>query len=120
MYKKLNLGSGDKKIEGFLNLDKFDTFKPDIVHDLENFPYPFLENEVDEIKLIHVLEHIGKDPDIYIKILKELYRICINEALIHIIVPHPEDLLLLFSFGHLRAIWQYLLHAWSSILCNAK
>ena len=36
--KKLNLGSGDKRMSGFLNLDKFDTFKPDIVHDLEIFP----------------------------------------------------------------------------------
>ena len=104
MYKKLNLGSGDKKIEGFLNLDKFDTFKPDIVHDLENFPYPFSDNEVDEIKLIHVLEHIGKDPDIYIKILKELYRICINEALIHIIVPHPRHDDFLSDPTHVRPI----------------
>ena len=104
MYKKLNLGSGDKKIEGFLNLDKFETFEPDIVHDLENFPYPFLDNEVDEIKLIHVLEHIGKDPDTYINILKELYRICINEALIHIIVPHPRHDDFLSDPTHVRPI----------------
>ena len=31
----LNLGSGSKRIEGFVNLDKFDTFNPDIFHDLE-------------------------------------------------------------------------------------
>ena len=48
--EKLNLGSGDKKIDGFLNVDKFDTFKPDIVHDLETFPYPFNDNEIDEIR----------------------------------------------------------------------
>ena len=32
---KINLGSGNKKYEGFLNLDKFDYFQPDIVYDLE-------------------------------------------------------------------------------------
>ena len=32
---KINLGSGNKKYEGFLNLDKFEYFKPDILHDLE-------------------------------------------------------------------------------------
>ena len=73
--KKLNLGSGDKRIPGFLNVDKFDTFEPDIVHDLEIFPYPFLDNEIDEIKLIHVLEHIGQTPDLFIKIIKELLRL---------------------------------------------
>ena len=83
--KKLNLGSGDKKIDGFLNVDKFDTFKPDIVHDLETFPYPFNDNEIDEIKLIHVLEHIGQSPDIFIEIIKQLYRICCDQAIIHIL-----------------------------------
>jgi len=104
MYKKLNLGSGDKRINGFLNIDKFRTFNPDIVHDLEEFPYPFNENEIDEIKLIHVLEHIGKDPDTYINIIKELYRICINGALIHIIVPHPRHDDFLSDPTHVRPI----------------
>ena len=88
--KKLNLGSGDKRIPGFLNVDKFDTFVPDIVHDLEVFPYPFLDSEIDEIKLIHVLEHIGQAPDVFIKIMQELYRICCNHANIYISVPHPR------------------------------
>ena len=59
----LNLGSGNKKIKNYINLDKFDTFKPDIVHDLENFPYPFEDNSVANIALSHVLEHIGQNPD---------------------------------------------------------
>mgnify|MGYP001303682813 FL=1 len=70
--KKLNLGSGDKRILDFLNVDKFNTFEPDVLHDLEIFPYPFLENEIEEIKLIHVLENIGQTPDIFINIMKEL------------------------------------------------
>ena len=32
----LNLGSGAKKIDGYINLDKYNTFKPDIVHVLMN------------------------------------------------------------------------------------
>lgn len=104
MLKKLNLGSGDKRIEGYLNLDKFDTFSPDFVHDLEKFPYPFDDNEVDEIKMFHVLEHIGSDPDTYINIIKELYRICINDALIHIRVPHPRNDDFLADPTHVRPI----------------
>ncbi len=102
--KKLNLGSGDKRIPGFLNVDKFDTFKPDIVHDLEKFPYPFLDNEIDEIKLIHVLEHIGQTPDIFINIMKELYRISCDQANIHISVPHPRHDDFLADPTHVRPI----------------
>ena len=86
----LNLGSGAKKIDGYINLDKFNTFKPDIVHDLEKFPYPFNDNSIDKIIMSHVLEHLGQNPDIFNNIMKELYRICKNGSVIDIIIPHPR------------------------------
>ena len=87
---KLNLGCGSKTLEGYINVDKFDYYKPDIVHDLEITPYPFEENSIDEIILNHVLEHIGQDPNIFNNIIKELYRICKNKSVIYIKVPHPR------------------------------
>ena len=87
---KLNLGCGSKILEGYTNVDKFDYYKPDIVHDLEITPYPFEDNSIDEIILNHVLEHIGQDPNIFNNIIKELYRICKNKTVIHIRVPHPR------------------------------
>ena len=87
---KLNLGCGSKIYEGYVNVDKFDLYNIDIQHDLEKFPYPFDDNSVDEIILSHVLEHIGQEPDTFIRILKEFYRICKNQALIKIAVPHPR------------------------------
>ena len=66
---KLNLGCGSKILEGYTNVDKFDYYKPDIVHDLEVTPYPFKENSVDEILMSHVLEHIGQDPNIFNNII---------------------------------------------------
>ena len=86
---KLNLGCGNKIKDGYINVDKFDLYNVDLKHDLEKFPYPFEDNSVEEILLSHVLEHIGQEPDIFIKILKEFYRVCKNESIIHIYVPHP-------------------------------
>ena len=37
--------------------------KPDVVCDLEKFPYPFKDNIADEIHLYEVLEHLGQQGD---------------------------------------------------------
>ena len=87
---KLNLGSGSKILKGYVNVDKFQYYNPDVVHDLEKFRYPFKDNSVDEILLSHVLEHIGQNPDVFNNIIKELYRICKNNSIIDIRVPHPR------------------------------
>ena len=48
--------------------------------------------EKEEIKLIHVLEHLGQDINIYFGIFKEIYRISKNGAKIFITVPdHKHD-----------------------------
>tara|TARA_B100000282_G_C31612751_1_gene435532 strand:- start:242 stop:808 length:567 start_codon:yes stop_codon:yes gene_type:complete len=101
---KLNLGCGSKILSGFVNVDKFDVYKPDIVHDLEKFPYPFEDNSVKEIQLSHVLEHIGQNPDIFNLIIKEFYRICSNGAILDIRVPHPRHDDFLADPTHVRPI----------------
>tara|TARA_Y100000590_G_C15634374_1_gene982391 strand:+ start:53 stop:613 length:561 start_codon:yes stop_codon:yes gene_type:complete len=101
---KLNLGCGSKILKDFVNLDKFEYYKPDIVHDLEKFPYPFEDNSVDEILLSHVLEHIGQDPETFNLIIKELYRICKNSSLIDIRVPHPRHDDFISDPTHVRPI----------------
>ena len=80
----LNLGSGSKRVKNYINVDKYEIFKPDIVHDLEKFPYPFDDNSVDNIILSHILEHIGQNPNVFNLIMKELYRICKNLSLLDI------------------------------------
>ena len=101
---KLNLGCGNKLLDGFVNVDKFDYYNCDVVHDLELFPYPFENDSVNHILLSHVLEHIGQDPEIFNNILLEFYRICKNDALIDIFVPHPRHDDFISDPTHVRPI----------------
>jgi hypothetical protein len=99
---KLNLGCGLKKLDGFVNVDKHG--EPDLRHDLEVFPWPWADSSVDQVRLIHVLEHLGRDPDVFIGVMKELYRVCRGGAEVHIVVPHPRHDNFLADPTHVRPI----------------
>jgi predicted SAM-dependent methyltransferase len=99
---KLNLGCGQNLIPGYINVDKYGD--PDVLHDLETFPWPWEDNSVDEIRLTHVLEHLGETTATYFKIIQELYRISKPNGLIFIVVPHPRHDDFLGDPTHIRPI----------------
>lgn len=99
---KLNLGCGSKKLEGYVNVDKFG--EPDVRHDLESFPWPWPDDSVEEVLLVHVLEHLGHATDVFIGIMKELYRVCRGGALVKIIVPHPRHDSFISDPTHVRVV----------------
>jgi hypothetical protein len=101
---KLNLGCGNKTIEGFVNVDKYPTSTTDVVFDLETVPWPWESNCVDEARFIHSLEHMGRDTDTYLNIVKEIYRICKNGAVVVVHVPHPRHDNYLGDPTHVRPI----------------
>lgn len=80
---KLNLGCGNDHKRGYLNCDISSEVNPDKIVDLTK-KLPFKDNSVEEILLHHVLEHFHEP----LKILKELYRISKNKAVIRIRVPY--------------------------------
>ena len=81
---KLYFGCGKHSVQGYLGVDRVKTPQVDIVHDMENFPYPFEDKSVDEIMLFNILEHL---PDT-ISVMEELWRICRDGARLHISVPY--------------------------------
>lgn len=117
---RLNLGCGSRQFPDHVNVDKYDTFKPDQVADLEQFPWPWEDDSVSEVKLIHTLEHLGGTTANYFGIIKELYRVCRDGAEIMIVVPHPRHDHFLNDPTHLRSITegglalfnQHLNHLW--------
>jgi len=87
---KLNLGCGSRKRDGYVNVDMYASCQPDVVLNLEQTPWPWPDDSVDAVELIHVLEHLGQQPSVYLGIMKELWRVCCDGATIHIKVPHPR------------------------------
>jgi len=84
MSTKLNLGCGEFKKEGYVNIDYYSVSEPDIKHDLNVFPYPFEDNTFTLIEADHLLEHL-ENP---FQVMKELQRIAKDGCLIKIKVPH--------------------------------
>ena len=82
---KINIGAGNTKFDGFLNCDNSNVFPQDYIFDLEKDKFPFEDNSVTHVIAHHILEHLG---DGYFHCLKELYRVCKNNAIIYVIVPH--------------------------------
>jgi hypothetical protein len=113
---KLNLGCGNRKMKGFVNVDRVAACQPDRVVDLEQTPWLWADDSVDEIKLIHVLEHLGQRTEVFLSIIKEMYRVCRNRARIEIIVPHPRHDNFLGDPTHVRPVTGQMLSLFSQRL----
>jgi ubiquinone/menaquinone biosynthesis C-methylase UbiE len=80
----LHVGCGPAKIPGSIGIDINPESAADVIHDLQDFPYPFRDNSFDLILCDHVLEHLSHLPPV----LEELHRICAPAGRIEIRVPH--------------------------------
>lgn len=113
---KLNLGCGYRKFDGYLNVDKYPDSQPDFVMDIEELPWPFLDNSVTHVALSHVLEHVGQDPKLFLRLIQELWRVCAAGAEIDIKVPHPRHDDFLGDPTHVRPIIPATLMAFDQAL----
>lgn len=84
---RLNLGSGANPRPGWLNVDVAGAASPDLVFDITQPNWPLPDNSACEVELSHVLEHTGVG---FETVIKELYRVCNDGAMVRIKVPHPR------------------------------
>lgn len=97
--KIVNLGCGTTKLPNSIGVDvvPIDGYV-DVVHDLDVLPYPFKDNEIDEIHMYHVLEHLH-DP---LKKMEELHRIMKPGGIAYIRVPHFSSMGGFTDITHVR------------------
>lgn len=82
----LDIGAGRSKRPGFVRLDKSNKFNPDIIHDLEVFPYPLEDESCLTIVASHIIEHIK--PWLFIDLMDEIWRIAKPNAQLAISMPY--------------------------------
>lgn len=80
---KINIGCGNKSLDGFVGIDLFPCDAVDIISDISKY-IPIRESTIDEVYASHVIEHIF---DIVL-LMKEIHRVCKSNAIVTIITPH--------------------------------
>jgi SAM-dependent methyltransferase len=115
--KQLLIGCGTNKArlmrleegqdwEDLTTLDIDPGVKPDVVHDLNVFPYPFDADEFDEIHAYEVLEHCGRQGDYkyFFDQFNELWRILKPGGLLFASCPMWDSPWAWSDPGHTRVI----------------
>lgn len=116
-YKELLLGCGKDhrklmtindrpKWKDLTTLDFNESVKPDVVHDLCVLPYPFKDDEFDEIHAYEVLEHTGAQGDFrfFFSQWEEFHRILKPGGLFYATVPSWDKVGAFGDPGHTRVI----------------
>jgi SAM-dependent methyltransferase len=83
----LDVGCGWNKTPGAIGMDSNPRTHADVIHDLGDLPYPFADDEFDEVVCRHVAEHV---PDV-MAFVTELYRITKSGGRIRITTPHYSN-----------------------------
>jgi SAM-dependent methyltransferase len=82
--KTLHLGCGGKKVSGAFGVDFDPKSEADIIHDLNEFPWPLESDSFDHVICEHVLEHLTD----LVHTMSEVYRVCRQGAIVEIVSPH--------------------------------
>lgn len=84
---KINLGCGDKRVAGFLGVDRYRSAAAELLCDIER-SLPLRDCSVDELHLDNLIEHV-LDVSAFVR---ELVRVAKDGARITIITPHFSSL----------------------------
>lgn len=80
----LDIGCGSGKVAGAVGVDCIALPGVDVVHDLNQRPWPFPDNSFDHVVCKHSLNHLND----LVRTMEEIHRIAKPGAIIEILAPH--------------------------------
>lgn len=83
----LEIGAGQAKKIGVVTIDINPVVQPDILHDLDTFPWPVQDSSFDAVIMFSVIEHLNYP----LKAIEECYRILRPRGKIYLLTPHFSD-----------------------------
>lgn len=103
--KRLHV-TGGPAWRNLVTLDYNKDHKPDVVHDLLKFPYPFADNTFSEVHAYEVLEHTGTQGDyrFFFRQFSELWRILRPGGLLLMTCPAPDSVWVWGDPSHTRVV----------------
>lgn len=110
---KLHLGCGFDYRKGWVNVDRLRHVKVDVLHDLDEYPYPFAGNTFSVVYSDGLVEHL----DDLIMHFEEIWRICKKNAKIEFKVPFALSQNNFADFTHMHS---FTLNSMSRICDNVE
>ena len=106
---KLDLGSGGRKIAGYLSVDNDPATLPHVLHNIEE-RFPFDNSTVDEVRAHHILEHIRTEKKTFV--MYEIWRVLKPGGPVSIeipLFPYPQSVMdpTHISFWVRESFWYY-------------
>lgn len=83
---RLNVGCGMDNPAGWVGMDRRVVPGVDIVHDIEDLPWPLRDNSCMTVLMSHVMEHL--DPRKMIDIFDEIWRVLVPGGQLMVAVPY--------------------------------
>jgi Methylase involved in ubiquinone/menaquinone biosynthesis len=83
----LDVGCGVNKYPGSIGIDVNPRTRADVLCDLNHFPYPFRDGSFDELRAVHVIEHVSD----VIRTMEEFARLVRPGGRIFLVTPHYTD-----------------------------
>jgi SAM-dependent methyltransferase len=83
----LDVGCGINPYPGSIGIDINPSTAADVICDLDRFPYPFASAVFDQIRVIHVIEHLTD----VIRAMEEFHRLVRPGGRVRIETPHYTD-----------------------------
>lgn len=80
----LHIGCGTDQLPGAVRLDVNSHVGPDVVWDLNDFPYPFPDNAFRYCVALSVIEHLQD----FFGVMRELHRVTREGGVVCVLVPH--------------------------------